>query len=88
MTIFYEEVFLVLKVQVGIQVESYLLSWRAACMADGVEWPTLQNCLGNVYFLVFLNFYFILYVSVYSISPESFFVFKLLLLLFTIEWSV
>lgn len=91
MTIFYEEVFLVLKVQVGIQVESISSHgeqrvWRMEF--NGPRYRTV-HCLGNVYFLVCFYLYLILYVSVYSMSPESFVIFKLLLLLlFTFEWSV
>lgn len=76
MTIFYEEVFLVFKVQVGIQVESISSHgerrvWRMEF--NGPRYRT-EHCLRNVYFLV-LNFYLILYVGVYSMSPEGFFSF-------------
>lgn len=70
MTIFYEEVFLVFEVQVGIQVESISSHGEQRVLRmefNGPRYRTVQ-CLGNVYFLVFLNLYLILYVRVYSIS--------------------
>lgn len=70
---FYEEVFLVLKVQVGIQVESISSHGEQRVWRMELEGPRYRSVhrLGNVYVLVILNLYLILYVSVYSISPEG-----------------